>query len=153
MPRHEGRNGLSPVVEDLLPINAQDRVAVYEIAHLLTQSQRVNRRLVGAHCRLCVLALDSLDFAEVLAPRFETPRIHLTVGRGNELRQHGPRITEDADVDSAVVADLGRIDVYLDHPGVAVEAWRRELSDDVVEARTEHHKQVRLPERAGSRGW
>ena len=42
--RHEGRDRLAAVVQDLLAVDHQDRVALQEVADLLAEPQRVDRR-------------------------------------------------------------------------------------------------------------
>ena len=54
MARRKGRHRLAAEVQDFLPVDHQDGVALHEVLDLVAQSQRMNRRLVhrlvGARC-------------------------------------------------------------------------------------------------------
>ena len=77
--RHERRNRLAPVVENLLAVDDQNRIAIDEIAHFLAQSQWVDGLLVVAHGSFGFVVLAFLDLGQVLAPAGEAPRIDTPV--------------------------------------------------------------------------
>src|SRR5881396_2982237 len=49
VPRREGRDRLAPVVQNLLAVHDQDRVAAEKVTHLLAEPERMDRDLVRAH--------------------------------------------------------------------------------------------------------
>ena len=69
MARREERNRLACEVQNLVPIDHDDRVAVHEIANFLAQPQRMNRRSVGIEQRLGFLLRFAIIPAQLLDPR------------------------------------------------------------------------------------
>src|SRR5436190_20771360 len=97
MPRREGRDRLAAEIEDLLTVDAQDRVALLEILDLLAEPQRMDvaiRRVIAAGPgALCRFALGQL-----LAPSLE-PLGGLIVDRVDQLLQDALAVAHHRDID------------------------------------------------------
>ena len=150
MARREGRDRLAPVVEDLLAVDDQDRVAAQEVADLLAEPQRMDRHLVVAHGLLGLETLLRVDALQPVDPRAIAALVELALRLGRQLLQDGAGIAEDRHVRRTVVAELGRIDVDLDDLHVRGPARRAPELDDVVEPGADVQDDVGLGEGPGA---
>ena len=76
------------------------------------------------------------------APAFRLHRrARVSVQHLVELLQHALHVAHDGQVGRAVLADLGRIDIHVDHLGVRREG-RQAAGDAVVEAHAQGDQQV-----------
>ena len=132
-----GRDGLAAEVQDLLAVDDEDRVALEEVANLFAETQRVHRQLVPAHRLVLLGAFLGVERPQLARPRSVPLGIDLAVGLGAQLLEHGPGVARDRHVDRAVVPELGRIDVDVDHLHVGGEARRPSELDHPVEARAD----------------
>src|SRR5207248_6807559 len=131
MARGEGRDRLAAEIEDLLPIDAQDRVAVLEILDLLAEPQgmdvAISRVIAAGPGALCRLAI-----RQFLPPGLE-PLGGLVIDRIDQLLQHALAVAHNRDIDIAGrAAKLLGIDLDAGDLRVLVEARRRRMRDDVI---------------------
>src|SRR5947208_11777834 len=146
MPRREGRNRLAAKIEDLLPVDAQDRIALLEILDLLAESQRmyvaIGRVTAAGPSALCRLA-----FGQLLAPGLEAVG-GLIVDRVDQLLQYALAVAHHRDIDIAGgTAELLGIDLDARDLRVLVEARRRRMRDDVIHPGAENDDQIGFLER------
>src|SRR5438270_28156 len=124
MARGEGRDRLAAEIEDLLAVDAENRVALLEILDLLAEPQRVDVA-VGRVVAAGPGALRLLALGELLAPALEAVG-GLAVYRVDQLLQHALAIAHDRDIDIAGrAAELLGINLDARDLGVLVEARRR----------------------------
>jgi len=102
MPRHERGNGLPPVVQDLLAVDDEDRVALEELTHLLAEPEGMDWRAVRAHRLLLLGVLLCVEHAQLAYPRRVEPAIDATVCLVGELLENGASVAHDRHVDDAV---------------------------------------------------
>ncbi len=147
MSRHVGRDRLAPVVQDLLAVDDQNRVALQEIANLLAKAQRMDRGVLRAHLLVHLGGLLGIEHLEPRDPAAVSALVDLAARLGRELLEHRAGVARDRHVDLTVVVELGRVDVDVDDLGAGREPrWSPEL-DDVVEASADDQEHVHLAER------
>src|SRR2546423_13448455 len=126
MPRREGRDRLAAKIEDLLPVDAQDRIALLEVLDLLAEPQRmyvaIGRVIAAGPSALCRLALRQL-----LAPGLEAVG-GLIVDRVDKLLQSDLAVAHERDIDLAGgTAELLGIELDARELRILVEALRQRL--------------------------
>src|SRR2546425_9221165 len=114
VPRREGRNRLAPVVEDLLTVHDEDRVATEKVADLLAEPQGMDRDLVRAHLLVHLGRLLGVEGPELRHPRGVAAAIDPPARLGGELLEDGAGVADDRHVDPAVVTELARVHIDLD---------------------------------------
>ena len=149
---HVGRDGLAAEVQDLLAVDDQDGVAPHEVAHLLAEAQRVDRHLVRctspcparrpSRRRACAACRSRPRSAWGRSCPRASARSCSSTARASPAIGH---------VDRAVVAELGGVDVDVDHLEVGGEARRPAELDHPVEARADRQHDVGLGEGLAAR--
>ncbi|MFO1055575.1 MAG: hypothetical protein U1E53_01255 [Dongiaceae bacterium] len=147
MARPEGRDRLPPVVQDLLAVDAEDRLAVHEIAQLAAERSGWIGVASVARLASCSASL------ELFWPRSRSRQAAKRSGadatgqRRGELLQRYAGIGDDSDIEPARAGgDLRRVDVDAHQLRALGEARRRGMADDVVHPRAQDQDQVGLAE-------
>ena len=106
--------------------------------------------LISVRRRGGVQRMLGFPVANLLPPGFPRCRLVLSVRRREfvqdlvELLQHALHIAHDGQVGGAILADLGRIDVHVNHLGV----WRergKPARNAIVKAHAERDQQIAVP--------
>ena len=153
MARREGRHRLAAEVQDFLPVDHEDGVALHEILDLVAQPQRMDRHLVDRLVGARRLAFRRLAVGQRSPPCGETVRIDAPGARVDELAEHRLAVADDADIDLARARWRFRRHRYrCARSWRRVEAGRRRVADDVVHAGADHDDQIGVAERGRAHG-
>src|ERR1051325_4306933 len=115
---------LAAEVEDVLAIDAQDRILAREIPYFLAQPHDVYRRLVGRHLLFLLLHALLVDLVELAAPLRVQARAHAAAVCGCEVLHRELGVPDDPDVEPWRGRDLDRIDIDADEFRILVKARR-----------------------------
>ena len=147
MARRKGRDRLAAKIQDLLAVDAQDRVALHEIFDFFAQPQGVDvaiGRIVAAGAS----ALGDLALVQLIAPGRKTLG-RPAVDRVDQLGQHRLAVADDGNVDVAGRhAELLGVDLDPGDLGVLVEARRCGMADHIVHPGAEDDDEIGLAKRA-----
>src|SRR6476659_7327099 len=128
---------LPAVIQNLLAIDAQDGVALHEVANFLAQAQRMDRGLVVAYLAFLSDRFFGIDRPQLISPTGIARRFYLRGGCGRKLLQHRLGIADQTNIEAMCGADLGGIYVDANYFCIGAKAWRAQMSKHVIDARAD----------------
>src|SRR5205807_1588794 len=105
MTGHVGRDRLSPVVQDLLAVDHEDRVALEEVADLLAEPERMDRRVLRAHLLVHLGGLLRVQHLELRDPARIPAPVDLAARFAGELLEHGMPVASTKAWNAAAASD------------------------------------------------